>query len=128
MALTLTAIATAVAAAQTIATGTEAVAEGVSSAITVAKKIYNFAAEMISTVEEAYSAQTSAGATKQAAVLAAVQALVEGLGLDWSTYEASITAFIKTTIAAYNGITNIVDAVESIGSSSSDSSDTTDAA
>jgi hypothetical protein len=98
MSLTLTSVASAVAAAITV---TE-------DAVLAFTKLKDFAVQMMDTAETAYSAQSNAGATKLASVLAAVKAVAGVIGVAWSDgVEASLATFISAAKAAYNAVSNI---------------------
>lgn len=85
-----------------IANALTVVAAALPSAITAAEDIYKFGATMIVDAETAYSTTTGTGATKKAAVLAAVEAFVVALGQDFSKIEADLSAWIDMVLSAYN--------------------------
>lgn len=84
-----------------------ALATAVSTAeatVTVAEDVYTFGATMIDAAESAYSSTSGSGATKKAAVMAALAAFVAALGQDFSKIEAELSAWIDMVIAAYRSI------------------------
>lgn len=93
MALTLSAIATALTA--------------VSSAVKASEVIYTAGAQLIQVAETAYASASSAGATKKAAVLAALEALAKDLGTEWSTISAEVSSWIDMVIQTWNVVKNI---------------------
>lgn len=103
--LSLSTIATALAKVGSIVTAAETIA---TTTVTAAETIYQYGASMIVAAEAAYSAQSGAGATKKAAVLAAVQAVVTALGEDWSKLSAQLSSWIDMVISAWKEASSIV--------------------
>lgn len=66
------------------------------------RKLYDYAADLIVAAETSYSTALNTGATKKAAVMAAVKAAAEQLGIEWAAIEAEMSAWIDYVKAAYN--------------------------
>lgn len=78
------------------------VAQKAETAVTDAKLVYTYAANVIHAAETAYDGQANAGATKKAAVLASAEAFATALGANWSLLESGLSAWIDVVIAGYN--------------------------
>ncbi|WP_347558595.1 hypothetical protein [Robbsia sp. KACC 23696] len=105
MSFSLSTMAAAIASISTIATSAVTLA---STTVTVAETIYKYGAEMITAAESAYDAQTGAGASKKAAVMAALQAFVTALGEDWSKMASELSSWIDMVIAAWKSAVALV--------------------
>lgn len=94
-----------------------------------AEAIYSFTKDAITTAETAYGDSVSAGGSKLEAVLAAVEAFVEALGVDWSSIKTQLQAFIEGCISLYNtliaGISSVKDALTGDSTSSDDTASDT---
>jgi hypothetical protein len=67
-----------------------------------ATSLYNYAIALANQAETTYAAQTSAGASKKAAVMAVVGAMAQKLGTDWTTLQPQVSTLIDNAVAAVN--------------------------
>ncbi|WP_312926628.1 hypothetical protein [Pseudescherichia sp.] len=82
-----------------------AIASALSVAASVVQSsevIFKAGAELIQVAEDAYTHATGTGATKKAAVLAALKAFAEDIGQNWDELKDEVSSWIDMVVQSWN--------------------------
>lgn len=79
----------------------------VSTVIKATEVIYEAGAQLIVNAENAYANTVGTGATKKAAVMAALKAFVLSIGESWDDLKAELSAWIDLVISSWNSLKSL---------------------